>query len=68
MVESMGWVRRHWLALLGAFFLIPNVVKFLKWLLGLGGDFDFIISRYQDPEWIGAISSGFEPPDGRSCR
>jgi hypothetical protein len=48
-----GWIKRHWLALFGAIpLLLPTLSKWIMWLIGRGGDADFIISRIADPGWI----------------
>jgi hypothetical protein len=33
MVAAMGWIRRHWLALLGCISLIAPLVKWVHWLI-----------------------------------
>jgi hypothetical protein len=51
----MGWMRRHWVALLGVIPLIPTALKWIGWLISRGGDADFVISRSSDPGWVGAM-------------
>jgi hypothetical protein len=58
----MGWIKRHWLALLGLLAWLQPLWLAIKWLVGRGGDLDFIISRWADPGWVGAVISFFLSP------
>lgn len=49
----MGRIRRHWLAVLAALPFAPPVIKWVAWGVSRGGDADFIISRIEDPGWVG---------------
>lgn len=53
----MGWIKRHWLSLLGVFAWLQPLWQAIKWLIGRGGDLDFVISRWSDPGWVGAVLS-----------
>lgn len=62
----MGWIKRHWLALLSALPFAPPLFKGIKGLVGLGGDADFIISRSQEPGWVGMMLAWLTDPPGWS--
>jgi hypothetical protein len=51
----MGWIGRHWALLLGLLAYIAPLSRGIKWLVGRGGDLDFIISRVADPGWVGVV-------------
>jgi hypothetical protein len=58
------WIRRHWRALVGAFLLLEPIWRGIKWLITLGGDVDFIVSRSQEPGWVGAVIDTLISPPG----
>ncbi len=60
----MHWLRHHWIALLGAIPLIPPTLKWLGWLVSRGGDVDFVISRTNDPAWVGTMIGWIINPPG----
>jgi hypothetical protein len=60
----MHWIRRHWVALLSAIPLIPTVFKWLGWIVSRGGDMDFVISRTNDPGWVGTMIGWIINPPG----
>jgi hypothetical protein len=62
-----GWLTCHWRALLGAASLLEPVWRLIKWLLHWASDFDFVISRIQNPSWVGVVINWlikwvFDPP------
>ena len=58
------WVKRHWLAIFGAVPLLVPLIRFAKWLVTLGGDVDFLVSRSEDPGWVGAmVNFIIDPPN-----
>jgi hypothetical protein len=59
----LGWARRHWLALAGFLPLIPPATKGVLSLLSVGGNIDFVISRSQEPGWVGQLMNWLiDPP------
>lgn len=49
--------------ILGFVALLPSALKAGKWLVGLGGDIDFVISRSQEPGWVGDMTDWLiDPP------
>jgi hypothetical protein len=62
----MAWIRRHWLALLGLAPLLPPLIKGIVSLIGYGGSVDFVISRIQEPAWVGDIIRFVVDPPGWS--
>src|SRR4051794_41031650 len=60
----LGWVRRHWIALLGLLPLIPAAFKGALALITVGGDIDFVVSRSQEPGWVGQMIGWLIDPPG----
>ena len=59
-----AWMRRHWLALIGYLSILPALLKGVVALVRLGGDVDFVISRWEQPGWVAAVINWFiDPPD-----
>jgi tRNA_anti-like len=57
------WTRKHWPRVAGAIGLLQPLWKFVSWLVTMGGDVDFVISRSSDPGWVGhLINFLFYPP------
>jgi hypothetical protein len=58
------WLLKHILRIVGwLLLLVIPAAKAAKELLGLGGTFDFVISRFNDPAWVGVMLSAiFNPP------
>lgn len=48
-------VFRHAFAAFGVLTLCVPAFKAAKWVIGLGGDVDFILSRSKDPDWVGRM-------------
>jgi len=63
-VPSMGWIRRHWIGIAAVATLIHPVFTVLRTLVQWGGDVDFIVSRMQDPGWVGAMLQWIVDPPG----
>jgi hypothetical protein len=59
-----GWLLRHWRALAGAATLIPAAIKGALALITFGSDVDFIVSRSQDPGWVGKMINWIIDPPG----
>ncbi|MGY2806073.1 hypothetical protein [Bradyrhizobium sp. USDA 4506] len=51
----MGWIKRHWALLLGLLTWLQPLGRLIKWGVERGGDIDFLISRWSDPGWVGAV-------------
>lgn len=60
----MGWISRHWVALISAVPFAVPVLKSAGWLISRAGDADFIISRSADPGWVGAMINWVIDPPG----
>jgi hypothetical protein len=58
------WLRKHWIALLGLLPLIPASFKGVIALITWGGDIDFVVSRSQDPGWVGQMINWLIDPPG----
>jgi hypothetical protein len=66
-VEIGGWgmqfISRHWTALLSIFPFLPALGRLLKPVLQWAGDLDLVISRIEDPDWMGIVMWWFlDPP------
>jgi hypothetical protein len=48
----MEWIKRHLPAAGGGLLL---VLVWIKTIVGFGGDIDFLVSRSQDPGWVGVM-------------
>jgi hypothetical protein len=59
-----GWIRRHWLVLAGCLPLIPPATKGALSLVNFGGNIDFVISRSQNPGWVGRMINWLIDPPG----
>jgi hypothetical protein len=60
----MGRVFRHFLSVVGFLSLVPALFRAIKWIVGLFGDFDFIISRSDEPGWlVPMVNWLLSPPD-----
>lgn len=44
---------RRWRLAGGILFFVLPLWQFLRWLLKVGGDIDFVIERFNDPGWLG---------------
>jgi hypothetical protein len=53
------WFWRHLWAVLGGLSLLLPAYKGAKSLVGWGGDIDFVLSRSDDPGWVGWVLSQF---------
>jgi hypothetical protein len=54
--------------LLGGALSLEPIWRGIRWLIGRGGDLDFIISRIDDPSWVGKVINALidflvKPPD-----
>lgn len=47
--------RKDWRGVAGAMLLVAGVIERV---LGLGGSIDFIITRSQNPGWVGVVANG----------
>ncbi|WP_147274920.1 hypothetical protein [Ferruginivarius sediminum] len=57
------WVRRHWRLVGVIFFFLSPIWQFVRWLLQVGGDIDFVIEHINSPGWVAtAISWVLNPP------
>jgi hypothetical protein len=59
-----AWLRRHWLVLAGVVPLIPAAIKGALALINIGGNIDFVVSRSQDPGWVGQMIDWIIDPSG----
>jgi hypothetical protein len=59
----MRWIAR-WSGVLGAISLLEPIWRGIKWLLHWLGDFDFVISRIEDPDWMGPMIHWLIDPPG----
>jgi hypothetical protein len=53
--SRMGFFTRHWGMLLSVFPFLGPFWRVCKLLLQWAGDFDLIISRIEDPDWMGVV-------------
>jgi hypothetical protein len=53
--RGMGWIKRHWPSVVGLLAGLQPLWQAIKWLIGRGGDIDFVVSRWSDPGWVGAV-------------
>jgi hypothetical protein len=61
----MQFIRNHWSGLLGLVSLLWGPIqRATKWLLRWAGDFDLVISRAQDPDWIAVVIRWLLDPPG----
>lgn len=51
----MGWFKRHWRFWIGLLVSLQPLWRAVKWLVERGGDIDFLVSRWSDPGWVGAL-------------
>jgi hypothetical protein len=51
----MQFISRHWTALLSIFPFLPALGRLAKSGLQWFGDHDLVISRIEDPDWLGAV-------------
>jgi hypothetical protein len=58
-----AWINR-WLGIFGAISLLEPIWRAIKWLLHWLGDFDFVIFRIEDPDWMGPVIHFFLDPPG----
>lgn len=49
------WLQEHWRATLGAATLIDPVWRVGRWVITILGDLDFLVSRINDPGWLGTV-------------
>ena len=52
MGKTVNWLRKHVLASIG---VVVLALPWIKAVVGLGGDIDFLVSRSQDPGWVSAV-------------
>lgn len=48
---------RRWRLAGGILFFVLPLWQFLRWLLKVGGDIDFVIERFNDPGWLASTMS-----------
>jgi hypothetical protein len=62
---ALAWFRRHWKAILGGIFLIPPILRGLRFFLDFGGYIDFIVAHMTEPGWLGVVIADLvDPPSG----
>jgi predicted nucleotidyltransferase len=54
----MAFIKKHWIAAIGCIWLLNPIWSGFRWLLALLGDLDLVISRYEDPDWMGPVMKG----------
>lgn len=52
---AMDWFKRNWRKLGATLLAIEPLWRGFRWVVGRGGDTDFIISRIEDPSWVGKM-------------
>lgn len=65
-MRPLPWRRAFalWRILLGFVALLPALVRGAFWVLGLLGSADFVISRANDPGWVGGMLEVISNPPG----
>jgi hypothetical protein len=62
---ALAWFRRHWKAILGGIFLIPPILRGLRFVLDFGGYIDFVVAHMTQPGWLGVVIADLvDPPSG----
>src|SRR5688572_14129282 len=66
--KRFGWIRKNWQLVASAVTFLPVLLqwifKAIKWLIGRGGDADFLISLWKDLGWVGVVIEFFlHPPE-----
>lgn len=62
---ALAWFRRHWKAILGGIFLIPPILRGLRFVLDFGGYIDFVVAHMTEPGWLGVVIANLvDPPSG----
>jgi hypothetical protein len=62
---ALAWFRRHWKAILGGIFLIPPILRGLRFVLDFGGYIDFVVAHMTEPGWLGVVIADLvDPPSG----
>lgn len=58
------WLVRHLLSVFGFILWAPVIFRGVKSIVGFGGDLDFLLSRAQEPGWVGVVLTWMlAPPD-----